>query len=174
MRHSTRNLQHTRLEGNEKRRSLSRRPAVEALEGRALLSAAHDLAVPKHVAVPVPVDKHVAVPVKKIGHKTKLSIVPYFYYPLVSDKNGPPPPLYVDSNLVDPWGINFPQQPGIVPPPEVWVADQGKGVVTMYAITTDGTWITNSPLTVTIPTHGSSTPSGPTGVVQDPTNEFLV
>ena len=55
----------------------------------------------------------------------------------------------------------------------MWVADQGKGVVTMYAISMDGTWITNSPLTVTIPTVGSSTPTGPTGVVQDPTNEFL-
>jgi uncharacterized protein (TIGR03118 family) len=169
MRHSARNVQHTRLEGNHKRRSLSRRPIVEGLEGRALLSAAHDLAVHKHVAVPVPVDKHVAVPVKKIGNKTKLSIVPYFYFPLVSDKFGAP---LSDSNLVDPWGINFPQQPGIVPPPEVWIADQGKGVVTMYAITTDGTGIMTSPLTVMIPTHGSSTPTGPTGVVQDPTMSF--
>ena len=172
MPHSNRNLQHTGLEGKHKRPSRKRRPIVEGLEERALLSAAHDLAVHKHFAVPVPVDEHVAVPVKRIGHKTNLSIVPYFYFPLVSDKNGPPPPLYSDSNLVDPWGINFPQQPGIVPPPEVWVADQGKGVVTMYAITTDGTLITESPLTVMIPTHGSSTPSGPTGVVQDPTMSF--
>ncbi len=52
MRHSTRNLQHTVLEGKHKRRSRERRPAVEGLEERALLSAAHDLAVHKHFAVP--------------------------------------------------------------------------------------------------------------------------
>jgi len=42
----------------------------------------------------------------------------------------------------------------------------------MYAISMDGTAITPSTLTVTIPTHGSSTPTGPTGVVQDPTGSF--
>ena len=52
MRHSTRNLQHTVLEGKHKRQSRKRRPAVEGLEERALLSAAHDLAVHKHFAVP--------------------------------------------------------------------------------------------------------------------------
>ena len=136
------------------------------------MSAAHNLAVPKHVAVPVPADKHV-VPARVMHQKTKLSILPYFVYPLVTDQSGPPFPFLVsDSNLVDPWGINFPQQPGIVPPPEVWVADQGKGVVTMYAISMYGTMINESGLTVKIPTNGSSTPSGPTGVVQDPTGSF--
>ena len=52
MRHSTRNLQHTVPEGKHKRQSRKRRPAVEGLEERALLSAAHDLAVHKHFAVP--------------------------------------------------------------------------------------------------------------------------
>jgi uncharacterized protein (TIGR03118 family) len=164
MRHSTPNLQHTAPEGKHKRRSRKRRPTVERLEERALLSAAHDLAVHKHVAVPdMTVDK------------VKLSIVPYVAYPLVSSS----PASYnnnfaltVDHSLLDPWDINFPQQPAIEPPPLVWVADQGKGVVTMYAISKDGTRIKTSVLTVKIPTVGSSTPSGPTGVVQDPTKSF--
>ncbi len=161
MRHSTRNLQLTVLEGKHKRPSRKRRPAVEGLEERALLSAAHDLAVHKHVAVP---DKTV--------NKAKLSIVPYFGYSLVSSTPAFTPAVTYDQSLLDPWGINFPQQSGIEPPPEVWVADQGMGVVTMYAINMDGTTISKSVLTVKIPTVGSSTPTGPTGVVQDPTNSF--
>ena len=56
----------------------------------------------------------------------------------------------------------------------MWVADQGTGVVTMYAISMDGSTVTKSPVTVTIPTvpQSISTRTGPTGVVQDPTNSF--
>ena len=56
----------------------------------------------------------------------------------------------------------------------MWVADQGTGVATMYEITTDGSTDHEVPLDGDDPHgHGSSTPTGPTGVVQDPTNEFL-
>jgi uncharacterized protein (TIGR03118 family) len=152
MRDSTRDLQQTVLDGKHKRPSRKRRPAVEGLEERSLLSAAHDLALHKHVAVP---DK---------------SVNSYFAVPLVSN-------AYVnerkhDPRLVDPWDINFPQLPGTYAP--ILVADQGTGVVTMYQISGRGKKVTKSPLTVTIPTVGSSTPTGPTGVVYDPLKVFLI
>jgi len=151
MRDSTRDLQRTVLEGKHKRRSRARRPAVEGLEERALLSAAHDLAVHKHFAVP---DDRTAD-----------------YYEvtnLVSDIRGKAQ-LY-DPSLVDPWDINFPQLPGIDPP--VWVADEGTGVVTMYQI--EGSTVTRSPFTVTIPTVPQLIlkQTGPTGVVYDPLKKF--
>ena len=146
-----------------KRGGLAARPAVEGLEERSLLSAAHDLAVPKHVAVPVPVDKPVSGYQQEDPPGQCRSCPTLFSSG--SDKNGPPPPLYSDSNLVDPWDINFPTgRPGIVPPPEVWVADQGTGVATMYEISHGRHRITKSPLTVTIPTvtapaHGPAQPA---------------
>ena len=157
MRRSTRVLQHTAPEGMRKRQSRECRPAVEGLEQRALLSAAHELALHKHFAV----------------HDDKTAN-DYEAIPLVSDIPYLSPPAIYDPSLVDPWDVNFPQKPGIEPPPEVWVTDQGTGEVTMYAISMDGSTITKSALTVTIPTVGSSTPSGPTGVVQDPTNSFAM
>ncbi len=166
MRHSTQNLQHTVLEGKHKRQSRKRRPAVEGLEERALLSAAHDLAVHKHFAVPVPVHKHHTVPPVPV-HKPANN---YETIPLVS--NAYINEIIHDPSLVDPWDINFPQLPGIDPP--VWVADQGTGVVTMYQITNDGSTVTKSPFTVTIPAvpQSISTQTGPTGVVYDPLNKF--
>jgi uncharacterized protein (TIGR03118 family) len=164
MRHSTRNLKHTVLEGKHKRRSRARRPAVEGLEERALLSAAHDLAVHKHPAVPV--HKHPGVPIH-------LAASGYTVTPLVSDIPGMAQ-IY-DPSLVNPWDINFPQPPGINPP--VWVSDQGTGVATMYQISQDGSTVTKSDLTVTIPAFNQtvSTQTGPTGVVRNPkNNEFLI
>ena len=70
-----------------------------------------------------------------------------------------------DQYLVDPWDVNFPQLPGINPP--VVVADQGSGVATSYQISSDGLTVTESSSPVTIPTVGSSEPSGPTGLVQN-------
>jgi hypothetical protein len=95
MRHSTRDLQHTVLEGKHKRQSRERRPAVEGLEERALLSAAHDLAFHKHFAVP--------------DHNTAND---YGATPLVSDTFTPATLELTDPSLVDPWDINFPQRPG--------------------------------------------------------------
>src|SRR5271157_5819221 len=95
MRHSSRNSQHTLLEGKHKRRSRERRPAVEGLEERALLSAAHDLAVHKHFAVPD------AKPVSGY-HITYL-------VSNVHNKFGQPQPQLIDPSLVNPWEINWPQ-----------------------------------------------------------------
>src|SRR5579871_6416523 len=119
MRHSTRNF----------------RPALERLEGRALLSAG------------------------------------YVQTNLVS--NVPGLALITDPELVNPWGVNFPQLPGVNPP--VVVADQGTGVATSYQISPDGSTVTEPSPPVTIPTVGSSKSSGPTGVVQNTNNnEFLI
>src|SRR5271165_930825 len=111
MRHSTRNMQHTVLEGKRKRRSRERRPIVEGLEERALLSAAHDLAVRKHFAVP--------------DHKP---VSGYLQTNLVSDIPKENPQI-IDPSLVNPWDINFPQDPkkAIGKDPYVWVSDQGTG-----------------------------------------------
>jgi uncharacterized protein (TIGR03118 family) len=153
MRHFTRNVQHTVPEGKHKRQSRARRPAVEGLEERALLSTAHHLAVHKHIAVP---------DAKNANE--------YGVTPLVS--NILLPAFNTDPRLVNPWDINFPQRPG--QDPWVWVADQGTGVVTMYQISKNGNTVRKSPLAVTIPTvpRSMSTQTGPTGVVQDPTNSF--
>ena len=113
MRHSTRNLQHTVLEGNHKRRSRERRPDVEGLEERALLSAAHDLAVHEDY-----------------------SDLDYFYTQTNLVSNVPGYAQYFDRRLVNPWDVNFPQQPHKYPP--VIVADQGTGVATSYWISMQG------------------------------------
>src|ERR1700690_1142397 len=72
--------------------------------------------------------------------------------------------LITDRNLVNPWGVNNPQDTHDVLP--VVVADQGTGVATTYQISPDGSMVMElepNP-TVTIPTVGPSEPSGPTGV----------
>ena len=153
MRHSTRNLQNTVPEGKHKRQSRKRRPAVERLEERALLSAAHDLAVHKHVAVP------------------DSKPVSFQQINLVSDVTKEKAQI-TDPSLVDPWEINFPQDKHN--DPYVWVSDQGTGVATMYKISNNGSTVTESDLTVLIPTLGHSTETGPTGVVYNTTKEFSI
>ncbi|MFI5457672.1 MAG: TIGR03118 family protein [Isosphaerales bacterium] len=154
MRHSTRTLQHAVFEGKHKRRSRARRPAVEGLEERALLSAAHDLAVHKHFAVPDP------KPVSGYQQTNLVSDIP-------KEKA-----QITDPSLVNPWEINFPQDQH--DDPYVWVADQGAGVATMYKISSDGSTVTKSPLTVTIPTVAPGKQTGPTGVVYNITEEFSI
>jgi uncharacterized protein (TIGR03118 family) len=154
MRHSTRNLQHTVPEGMHRRQSRKRRPAVEGLEERALLSATHDLAVHKHFAVP---DDNTAY-----DYEVTDLVSSNVYFPA----------QITDKSLVDPWDMNFPQRPG--QNPWVWVSDQATGVATMYKISSDGSTVEKSSLTVTIPTVGSRLPTGPTGVVYNITNKFSI
>ncbi len=163
MRHFTGNLQHAALEGKHKRRSRERRPAVEGLEERALLSAAHDLAVHKHFAVPDHRAKHSAVPVH-------MPVSGYKITPLVSDIPGKA--QITDPSLVNPWETNFPQDKHN--DPYVWVSDQGTGVATMYKISKNGSTVEQSRLTVYIPTVAHSTQTGPTGVVYNSTNKFSI
>ncbi len=147
MRHSTRNLQHTVPEGKHKRPSCKRRPAVEGLEERALLSTAHDLAIHKHVAVP-----------DNTANDFKVT-------PLVTNIPYQLQGIY-DPSLVNPWDINFQQDKHN--DPFVWVSDQAMGVATMYNISSDGSTVEKSPVTVTIPGGGSMF-TGPTGVVYNST-----
>jgi uncharacterized protein (TIGR03118 family) len=145
MRYSTRNLQHTAPEGKHKRQSRKRRPAVEGLEARALLSTVHHLAVHKHFAVTVDNNANA-----------------YVTTPLVSNIGGTA--QMPDMKLVEPQEINFRQDQHNNP--LVWVADEGTGVATMYNISANGSTVVKSHLRVKIPPSiGSSTPSGPTGVL---------
>ena len=74
---------------------------------------------------------------------------------LISD--GATPAARTDPNLVNPWGIAVSPTTG-----EVWVADNGKGVATVY----DQTGTPQSPTLVTIPPPaGSTDTSAPTGAV---------
>ena len=117
MRRSIRDLQQTLLKRRHKRRSRERRPAVEGLEDRALLSAAHDLAVHEHFAA-----------------RIKKPVSGYQQTNLVSDIAGVA--QVTDSSLVDPWGIAF-SSTGTGSP--VWVSDQGTGKATIYTVTQSDT-----------------------------------
>jgi uncharacterized protein (TIGR03118 family) len=151
MRHSIRDLRDKVLGRAHKSRSRKRRPAVEGLEGRALMSAAHDLTVHEHFA---------ARPMKTVSGYQQTN--------LVSDIAGVA--QVTDSNLVNPWGISFSSTGAGTP---VWVSDQGTGKATIYTVTQSGT-ATKASLTVTIPTVGTSSPTGPTGQVFNSTTDFAI
>jgi len=151
MRRSIRDLQQTLSKCWQKRRSRERRLAVEGLEDRALLSAAHDLAVHEHFAA-----------------RGKKTVSGYQQTNLVSDIAGVA--QVTDSNLVDPWGFAF-SSTGTGSP--VWVSDQGTGKATIYTVTPSDT-ATKASLTVTIPTVGSGSPTGPTGQVFNSTTDFSI
>jgi uncharacterized protein (TIGR03118 family) len=150
MRQTIRDLQDYVLDRAHKRRSRDRRPAVEGLEVRALMSAAHDLTGHEHLA---------------IAAKTPKTVSGYQQTNLVSDIAGKA--QVTDSNLVNPWGISFSSTSPI------WVSDQGTGKSTLYGVSPSNT-ATKVALTVTIPTIGSSTPTGPTGQVFNSTKQFTL
>ncbi len=144
MRRSIRDFHQTSLKRWHRRGSCKRRPMLEGLEDRALLSAAHE-----HIA------------------DVKKAVAGYQQTNLVSDIAGVA--QLTDSSLVNPWGIAF-SSTGTGSP--VWVSDQGKGVATIYTVSLSGT-VTKSPLTVTIPSVGSSSGS-PTGQVFNTTTDFSI
>jgi uncharacterized protein (TIGR03118 family) len=81
----------------------------------------------------------------------------------------PSPPPCVDANLVNPWGLvgsTPPQSPPSLPSPW-WVADNGKGVATLYNDDTAAQTFTINPKVVSIPAPGSPLCAcgTPTGVV---------
>src|SRR5271166_5335362 len=135
MRRYIRDLQQTLLKRWHKRRSRERRPAVEGLEDRALMSAVHDLTIHEHYAA-----------------RGKKPVSGYQQTNLVSDIAGVA--QVTDSNLVNPWGIAFSSSGSGSP---VWVSDQGTGKATIYTVTLNDT-ATKSSLTVTVPKVGSSSP----------------
>lgn len=70
-------------------------------------------------------------------------------------------PLYIDNNLVNAWGITFPESG------PAWISSEGKGVSTIYNL--DGISVANA---VNIPFAGSSTTGHPTGHVYNPSSDF--
>jgi uncharacterized protein (TIGR03118 family) len=152
MRRAIRDLQsHVRTRSRDHRRH-QRRPAVEGLEVRSLLSAGGHMAGHAHV------DAKPAARAHKGYEQTNL----------VSDLPGS---QVTDSNLINPWGVAF------NPKGTLWVSDEGTGVSTLYTL---GQPAAKQTLTVTIPLAGSSSPNGfngPTGQVFNSTNsttDFLI
>ncbi len=84
----------------------------------------------------------------------------YTQHNLVSD--GAVTADHVDHNLVNPWGIAF------NPFGDVWIADNGTGLSTLY----DGSGVANS-LVVQIPGVGGA-PGAPTGTVSNSSKSFVV
>ena len=70
-------------------------------------------------------------------------------------------PLYIDNNLVNAWGITFPESG------PAWISSEGKGVSTIYNL--DGISVANA---VGIPRAGSSATGHPTGHVYNPGSDF--
>jgi uncharacterized protein (TIGR03118 family) len=85
----------------------------------------------------------------------------YAVQALVSDKTSVAA-AHTDAHLINPWGIAF--GPGL----PVWVADAGTSVSTLY----DGGGAIN-PLIVTFPA-GSDGNARPTGIVFNPTSDFVI
>jgi uncharacterized protein (TIGR03118 family) len=148
MRHSIRELQQTFLKRWHKRPSRERRPAVEGLEDRALLSAAHDLTVHHDFAI-----------------RAKKAVSGYQQANLTSDIAGVA--QITDSSLINPWGLAFSSTS------PAWVSDQASGTATIYTVSLSGT-VTKAGLTVTIPKVGADAPSGPTGLVFNSTTDFSI
>lgn len=91
----------------------------------------------------------------------------YIQHNLVSDVPGLADAT--DPNLVDPWGLSF----STTSP--YWVSNHGKGNATIYTNSNTTTGVTVSATVVTIPpAAGGSSPSTPTGQVQNSTTGFLL
>jgi uncharacterized protein (TIGR03118 family) len=149
MHHSIRDSQQTLLKRWHKRRSRDRRPVVEGLEDRALLSAAHDLTVHGHID----------------AQRAKKTVSGYQQTNLVSDIAGMA--QITDSALVNPWGLAFSSKT------PAWVSNQGTGTATIYTVTPSGA-VTKSPLTVAVPKVSSGSAIGPTGQVFNSTSDFSI
>lgn len=83
---------------------------------------------------------------------------------LVSDIPGVA--AFTDKKLKNPWGIAF------GPTSPFWIADNGTGLSTLYA--KDGSPIPQLPSVRIPPPRGSSSTSTPTGMVFNPTTDFVV
>jgi uncharacterized protein (TIGR03118 family) len=126
-----RDLQHRlcRRWSERERRLSERRPNVETLEERALLSAAPDLSA---------LGLHAARLAKKM-------VPEYQQTNLVSD--GAVSAQLTDSALKNPWGMAF---SGTGP---FWISDAGSGMATIYTVSSSGT-VTKASLAPTIPGGG--------------------
>jgi uncharacterized protein (TIGR03118 family) len=91
----------------------------------------------------------------------------YIQHNLISDVPGLAD--ITDPNLVNPWGMSF----SATSP--YWVSNHGKGNTTVYTNSSTTTGVTISTTVVTIPpAAGGTSPSTPTGQVQNSTTGFLL
>src|SRR5271169_6387566 len=91
----------------------------------------------------------------------------YLQHNLVSDVPGLAD--VTDPNLIDPWGMSF----SATSP--YWVSNHGKGNTTIYSNSSTTTGVTISSTVVIIPpAFGGTSPSTPTGQVQNSTSGFLL
>ncbi len=148
MRLSIRELPQNPRRGDRKRRVRERRPTVESLEGRALLSTA---------AVHHPgADEHA------LAKHARRAAGGYQQINLVSDLPGS---SVTDSNLKNPWGMAYSATGPF------WISDAGSGVATIYSVTSTNT-TTKLGLTVTIPGATNGSTGRPTGQVLNGTSSF--
>src|SRR5207248_8332040 len=89
---------------------------------------------------------------------------------LVSNIANPPAGalLVVDEQLKNPWGV---ARSATSP---FWVANEGAGTSTLYAGDVNGNPLTKNATVVTIPPAAGRAQGTPTGVVNNPTTDFVV
>jgi uncharacterized protein (TIGR03118 family) len=150
MRHSIRELQQGSWRTGRKRRLRERRPILESLEARALLSTAHHhLGHGGHAAV--------------ADAKKAKAPAGYTQINLVSDLSSEGAQL-TDSNLKNPWGMSHSTTSPF------WISNQGTGTSSLYSV--NGSTVVGEPHPpgssgnfVNVPAQGSTPPHGPTGQV---------
>src|SRR5438067_1993163 len=100
----------------------------------------------------------------------KDAVVPMLSTNLVSNIANPPggAPLVVDEQLKNPWGV---ARSATSP---FWVANEGAGTSTLYAGDVNGNPLTKNATVVTIPPAAGRAQGTPTGVVNNPTTDFVV
>jgi uncharacterized protein (TIGR03118 family) len=151
MRHFIRELQQPSWRLTHQRRSRKRRPTVESLEGRALLSTAHHPGADGHA----------------LAAEAKKAPSGYQQINLVSDLSSEGAPV-TDSKLVNPWGMAYSASSPF------WISDAGAGVATIYTVTPANA-VTKSTLVVTIPSTSTGSTGSPTGqVINSSSSDFLI
>jgi uncharacterized protein (TIGR03118 family) len=157
MRHSIRELQQTSWRSGRKRCPRERRPTVESLEGRALLSTAHHSGASGHA----------------LAAEAKKAPTGYQQINLVSDLSSEGASI-VDSNLKNPWGMAYaPVSATLATGSPFWISDTATGVSTIYKVTPSNV-VTKSTLTVTVPGATASSSGSPTGQVVNGTTSFVL
>jgi uncharacterized protein (TIGR03118 family) len=126
-------LQAELRQGGKTRRPRARRPALEGLEERALLSAAPHWGVHGHEAV---------------RHRERAS--GYQQTNLVSDLSSQGAQV-VDTNLKNPWGVAFSAKGPL------WVVNAGSSTATVYSVNPRTGGVTESSLVVTLPSGENAT-----------------
>jgi hypothetical protein len=148
VRHSIRELQQTSWRSDRKRRLRDRRPIVESLEGRALLSTTHHPGADGHA----------------LAAQAKKAPTGYQQINLVSDLSSEGDQI-TDSNLKNPWGMAYSAMGPF------WISDAGAGVSTIYNVTPSNA-VTKAKLTVTVPGASAGSSGSPTGQVVNTTSSF--